>query len=75
MCCYLAGLWTLNLCEKEEFPCFLYLIQIFGFHKCDGSKCCFCTLGVTAKNTKIKHTFVISMNEHVKQPLSGEIHE
>ena len=42
MCCHLTGLWTfrngplyykhtqLNVCEKEELPCFLYLIQIFG---------------------------------------------
>ena len=40
MCCYLIGLWTfinklkhtqLNICEKEELPCFQYLIRIFGF--------------------------------------------
>ena len=38
MCCHLTGLCTfknrlkhtqLNVCEKEELPCFLYLIQIF----------------------------------------------
>ena len=38
MCCHLTGFWTsnrcwhtkLNVCEKEGFACFLYLIQIFG---------------------------------------------
>ena len=42
MCCHLTGLWTfknrlkhtqLNVCEKEELPCFLYLIQIFELNK------------------------------------------
>ena len=38
MCCHLTGLWTfknklkhtqLNVCEKEELSCFLYLIQMY----------------------------------------------
>jgi hypothetical protein len=31
----------LNVCEKEGFPCFLYLIQIFALD----SKCTFTTFG------------------------------
>ena len=61
MFCQLTGLWTfknrLNVCEKEELPCFLYLIQIFGL----------------GRNRECKVHFALSTCQTAHKPVSTSL--